>query len=189
MQRKDSAMLMQYTLDTLPTDYEWQIRDFVRIHWYDAFQHDVNETLHTPFWHPRYFVIANQRALFSAATAVWKPVEINGTAYKTYGLSSVLTYPAFRGKGYGLQVVEAATDYIKQQADADMAILWTGENLLGFYGRFGWERPENLWVMHGPQNDPQLSYGEPMMLFLSERARQMRPSLIGGTFYFGEYTW
>lgn len=127
-------MLMQYTLDTLPTDYEWQIRDFVRIHWYDAFQHDVNETLHTPFWHPRYFVIANQRALFSAATAVWKPVEINGTAYKTYGLSSVLTYPAFRGKGYGLQVVEAATDYIKQQADRTWRSCGQARICLGFMG-------------------------------------------------------
>ena len=181
--------VLQYTLDNLPTDYEWQIRDFVRIHWYDGFQYDVNATLHPDFWHPAYFVIADQRALFSAATAVWKMVEIDGISYKTYGLSGVLTYPTFRGKGYGRAVVDAATDYIKQQAGADMAILWTGENLFPFYEHCGWEHPDKLKVMHGPKDDPQLSYGEPMLLFLSERTQQMRPTLIGGTFYFGEFTW
>lgn len=181
--------VLQYTLNTLPTDYEWQIRDFVRIHWFDGFQYDVNMTLHPDFWNPAYFVVADQRALFSAATAVCKLVEVNGVAYKTYGLSSVLTYPAFRGKGYGLQVVEAATRYIQQQADADMAILWTSEELLPFYGRFGWESPNKLRVMCGPKDNQELSYGEPMMQFLSDRACDMRPSLDGGTLYFGEYTW
>lgn len=181
--------VLQYTLDTLPVDYEWQIRDFVRIHWFDGFQYDVNMTLHPDFWHPAYFVIADQRALFSAATAVWKMMEINGTSYKTCGLSGVLTYPAFRGKGYGRAVVDAATDYIKQQPDADMAILWTGENLLPFYGRCGWEYPEKINVLCGPQDDPHPSEGLPMMLFLSDRARQMRPTLDGSKLYFGEYSW
>jgi GNAT superfamily N-acetyltransferase len=181
--------IQQFTLDTLPTDYEWQIRDFVRIHWFDGFQFDVNMTLHPDFWQPAYFVIADQRALFSAATAVWKMVEVNGKSYKTYGLSGVLTYPAFRKKGYGRQVVEAATNYIKQQADADMAILWTNENLLPFYERHGWQHTAKVTVTAGPQDNPELTYGFPMMLFLSEQARQMRPTLDGGTLYFGEYSW
>ncbi len=177
--------LLQFSGETLPEHYEWQIRDFVRIHWYDAFVHNVNETLHPPFWHPTYFIVAEQHALMSSAAAVWIMLEIAGQAYKTYGLSSVMTYPAFRKKGYGNQVVRASTDYIRQQTDADIALLWTSPSLEAFYNQSGWQHSDSIIVTCGDPKNPEPT-DFPMMMFLSERASKLRDIK---TFYFGEYTW
>jgi predicted acetyltransferase len=180
--------LLEYTTDALPRDYFWQIQDFIRIHWFDGFQYDLDEPFKPGIWNPHYFVIAEKHALMSSARALSKMVEIDGVPYKMYGLGAVLTYPAFRKRGYGGQVVEAATNYIKAQPDADFAIFWTDPSMASFYSPYGWETEENIAVTFDRPENPQPT-GFRMMLFLSDRAKQLRPSLNGGSIYFGEYTW
>ena len=180
--------LQQFTGDTLPEHFGWQIHDFVRIHWFDIFAYEKEADVHPAMWHPTYFIVNEQRALYSVATAVWQDITVNGETYRTHGLSGVLTYPAFRKKGYGQQVVTAATDFIKQQAGADLAILWTGSNLETFYNRSGWEYPQAFTVTTGEPENPEI--GEfPMLLYLSDRGRALRESLAGKSLYFGPYYW
>lgn len=175
---------------TLPAHYGQQIRDFVRIHWFDTYAHNGP---HAPVCpeelHPHYCTIVDGPALLSSATAVWQMIEHAGQQYKTYGLSGVLTYPAFRKKGYGNRVVEAATGVIRADPAADIAVLWTGADLDGFYDRWGWEHPSSIVLHVGARDTPRKSDGHLMMLFLSERARQRRPEFEAAPVYFGPYQW
>lgn len=180
--------LQQFTADTLPDHVGWQIHDFVRIHWFDIFAYEKEADVHPAMWHPTYFVVTEQKALYSAATAVWQDITVNGEIYRTHGLSGVLTYPAFRGQGYGRQVVAAATDFIKAQPDADLAILWTGSNLETFYNQSGWENPRDFTVTQGDPSNPEVSEF-PMLLYLSNHGRALRESLAGKSLYFGPYNW
>lgn len=183
--------LSQFTADTLPDHLACQIRAFIRIEWYDSYAHahdHLDSPLHPVDWHPAYFALTKQHALISCAAAVWRMVDVAGEPYKTFGLGDVMTYPAFRKKGYGQRVVAAATDHIKQQPDADLAILWAEPSLESFYNRHGWAHPTDFTVTKGALDDPRPT-DFPMLLFLSERARALRPTFASDTFYFGPDTW
>ena len=180
--------IQQFTTDTLPDHLGWQIQDFVRIHWFDIFAHEKDPDVHPAMWHPTYFIIAEQRALYSNATVVWQDIVVGEATYRAYGLSSVLTYPAFRKKGYGSQVVTAATDFIKAQADADLAILWTGDDMESFYTPYSFVHPRDFTVTSGDPASPEPTHFS-MLMFLSARGKQLQQSLAGGSLYFGQYTW
>ncbi len=180
--------LQQFTLDELPEHIGWQILDFVRIHWFDIYAHEMEADFFPRSWHSISFVVTEGKALYSAATAIWEDRTFGSETYRVYGLSGVCTYPAFRKKGYGQQVVTAATDYIKAQADADLAILWTGKDLEGFYNQTGWKYPQNFKVTIGDPANPEVS-NFPMLLYLSDRGHALRESLAGQSLYFGEYSW
>lgn len=175
------------SLEELPAHYSQQIRDFIRILWYDGYVHDVHEPLFPDIWHPHVFALVDGPALFSAATVVWKMIEHAGQQYKTYGLSAVMTYPAFRKKGYGRCVVDAATDAIRTAGDADIAILWTQPTNHDFYALSGWEHPAAITTLVGEPPQPFPAYL--MMLFVSERARQFRADFENTPVYFGPYSW
>ncbi|HKV57574.1 MAG TPA: GNAT family N-acetyltransferase, partial [Ktedonobacteraceae bacterium] len=95
-----------------------------------------------PELHPVTFLIEEQGVLISRLEVVWDVLHHAGEAYKTYGLSGVLTYPAFRKQGYGLQLVQSARGYIEQRGDADIVLLHS--ILKGFYEKAGFERMESL---------------------------------------------
>jgi len=125
--------LSRFTNDDLPDHFAHQIRDFIRIHWFDAFQYDVYAPAMSHDLRPVYFVVAEEPALFSHAAAVTRSVECNGQTYPCGGLSAVLTYPAFWKRGYATQVVQAATDYLNA-GPFDVALLWTHPDDGHFYG-------------------------------------------------------
>jgi hypothetical protein len=105
-----------------------------------------------------------------------------------YGLSAVLTYPYFRKRGYGSQVVGAATDHIKQAADADFAWLQTGPKHEGFYRQSGWAHMPQLQILSG--DPPRLEEnGFFMLLFVSDYARARRPILEKARLHLGPYLW
>jgi GNAT superfamily N-acetyltransferase len=147
----------------------------------------VHEPLFPASWNPHVVALVDGPAVFSSATVVWKMIEHAGQLYKTYGLSSVMTYPAFRKKGYGRRVVDAATETIRAVGDADIAILWTDSELHKFYASSGWEHPEAITMLVGEPPQPYNAYL--MMLFLSEHARQHRADFERTPVYFGPYSW
>ena len=180
--------LQQFTADTMPDHFGWQILDFVRIHWFDIFAHEKEAAVHPAMWHPTYFIIAEQRALYSNATVVWQDITVNGQPYRAYGLSSVLTYPAFRKQGYGSRVVTAATEFIKAQADADLAILWTDPPTESFYTTHGFVHPTDFFTTSGDPAAPEPTHFS-MLMFLSASGQRLQQALAGGSLYFGEHTW
>ena len=180
--------LNRYTNRDLPDHYAHQIRDFIRIHWFDAFQYDVHAPAISDHWSPVYFVVADDPALFSHAAAVTHSVECNGQTYSCGGLSGVLTYPAFRNRGYASQVVQAATDYISNSA-FDLALLWTSPDLEHFYGRFGWQHHAAIRTFTGSQTSPEFYDAFVMIRFLSELAAANRADFESHQVYVGPHAW
>ncbi len=175
--------------DDLPAHYSQQIRDFMRIVWVDVCGHNLIEPVCPVEWNPHFCILAEGTALISSATVVWKRLEHAGQTYKVYGLSGVMTYPAHRQMGYGRRIVQEATDYIRVAGDADLAILWTGPNLDGFYAQHGWEHPDAITVTVGDPTDPQPVNGHLMMMLLSDHACAHRPDFAAASLYFGPHSW
>jgi len=180
--------LNRFTNQDLPDHYAHQIRDFIRIHWFDIFQYDVHADAIGDDLKPVYFVMVEEPALFSHAAAVTRSVKCNGQTYACGGLSGVLTYPAFRKRGYASQVVQAATEYLST-ASLDMALLWTSPDKENFYSRFGWVHHQAVSIVTGPEESPEIYDGFSMLLLLSERARENEMELESHPVYVGEYAW
>jgi GNAT superfamily N-acetyltransferase len=169
----------------LPQHIYYQMEAFVRIVWVDGEDFDIDLGWQEEATH---FVIANGKQLISYASVVWVDIECNGITYKCGGLGSMMTFPAFRGKGYGGQVAQTATDYIRAEPAADIALLWTEHE--GFYSRYGWETLSGLTTLVGNPQAPEVRDDEiRMMLFLSEKGKQGRADFEHGTIYIGEDSW
>ena len=180
--------LSRFTNHDLPDYFAHQIRDFIRIHWFDIFQYDVQANAIGEDLKPVYFVMVDDPALFSHAAAVTRSVECNGQTYSCGGLSAVLTYPAFRKRGYGSQTVQAATEYLNT-ASLDVALLWTSPDKEHFYGRFGWEHHPSIRILVGPQESPEVYEAFTMIRFLSERSAKNRTDFESHPIYVGEHSW
>ncbi len=89
------------------------------------------------------------------------------------GLGNVLTYPSFRGRGYGRRILDAATRYI-QTSDADVAALFCDPALEGFYSKSGWETIKGVATLTGAREAPTEYDALRMMLFVSDRGRAGR---------------
>ncbi len=57
-------------------------------------------------WNPAHFVVEQEEVLISYATVIETTLDHAGETYKTLGLSSVFTYPPFRGEGHARGVVD-----------------------------------------------------------------------------------
>ena len=99
----------------------------------------------------------------------------------------MLTYPASRGKGYGRQVVEAATSYIVA-SDADVAALFCEPALEGFYKRSGWEAIRGVATLTGPREAPAAYDALRMMLFVSGKGKAGRHAFETGPLHI-EHGW
>ncbi len=178
-----------YTLDTLPTAVKWQIASFVRMEWTFVYEDD-------PYWdyftgktvHAATIVLVEGDVVISHAEANQRIVTHNGIAYTMYGVSAVFTYPGFRGKGYGRQIVEAVTAYI-DRTDADAAMLFCAPERVPFYAASGWEEVDTPVLFGAPDNPQTKEYGKLMMRFLSEKGRRARTDFEQQPVYVGPTTW
>lgn len=180
-----------YTDETLPDAYAYQRLAFIRIHWADVYVEHPDTPL-KPVIEPesRHFLFTAGEALISAASSVRREIDCDGVPYVCYGMSAVMTFPFFRKNGYGSQVVKAATDHMKAQPDADVALLWTSPDRGPWYSKFGWEVMEGLTVWVGdPQNPRHDDDSFLMMIFISDRAQKNRESILNSRIYIGRYSW
>lgn len=130
-----------FTDDDFPAALKCQVLSFQRIVWWEGFAGELRlrDWIHQKDSHPVHFVIFEQHVLICYAGVVWKHLQHAGEAYKTYGLTGVLTYPAFRRQGYGRRIVDAATAYILR-SDADLALFTCNPSRRDFYSASGWSR-------------------------------------------------
>jgi len=181
--------IQTFSADTLPAHFRWQMNDFARIVWGSDVTQDMDLSIYSDDCHPTYFVLAKETILLSAAAILWKMIDVQGQQYKMYGLGMVMTYPAYRKKGYGRRVVGTATQHILDQTDADMALLQTMPALEQFYARHGWEHTPSIRALSGERDNPIDEDGWLMMMFLSDRGKQARVHLEQAPFYLAEYIW
>src|SRR5690242_19219036 len=93
----------------LPAAIRYQVHSFMRILWFDRDDYDMDSGVEDDALHPTYVALTNGSTLLSFATVISKTLAFNGENYTCYGLANVMTFPHFRQRGFGGQVVEAAT--------------------------------------------------------------------------------
>jgi predicted acetyltransferase len=163
-----------YKQSKFPPAFKWQALGFMRLEWPSAFTGNrklVTET-YPPESEPVHFVAAEGDLLISYAAIIRMTLEHAGEAYKVYGLGNMLTFPSFRREGYGTQILELATEFIKR-SDVDISILFCQPERKSFYGKPGWQvsrSPTRVGVPGRYRTDDSLR----MMLFVSEKGRRDR---------------
>jgi GNAT superfamily N-acetyltransferase len=182
--------LKTYRRHEVPREMACQIRSYARIQW--PYVHGRLNRIwdYTPAEdNPVHFLLVDEEVLVSHASVNHRPVEVGNDLLKVYGLSTVFTYPAFRKSGYAAQVVQAATDHIRQ-SDADLAMLFTGQPLRTFYTDCGWEPVDTAKIYYGEKENPTLKDDNlVMMLFVSPKGNRAQEILSRQAVYVGKQTW
>lgn len=128
-------------------------------------------------------------AIVSYAGVVRRDIEHAGQEFRTYGLSSVFTFPARRRRGFGSRVVERATSRIRRSADADIAVLFTAPGTARFYERNGWQVMSSTEFLIGDRATPARHHAVAMMLFVSAKGKRHRAAFEGASVYVGDDPW
>jgi aminoglycoside 2'-N-acetyltransferase I len=180
-----------YPDQDLPTHFRWQILSFMRTYWPDGFQgrNELRDWITSPELHPFHFVLSADALVISYAGVVWAVLNHAGEEYKVYGLSGVFTFPAHQGKGFGKQIVTAATNYIKSVGDADAGLLWCEPKNLAFYAKRGWIHLENARTVSTVTGQPFPENELVMMMFLSEKGQQNREAFSREPIAIWESAW
>jgi aminoglycoside 2'-N-acetyltransferase I len=185
-------MVRQLILPTteLPLFLQDQILTFLKPTWPEGFiaADRARDWLSHQENHPVHLILVDDSCLISHAAIVWKYLEHAGATFKAYGLAEVFTHPACRGRGYGRQIVEAGTAYIKR-SDGDLGMLWCAPSLKRFYARSGWVGMEQAETLIGPKEAPLVYRLLLMMLFLSQKGQHGRASFETKPIYFGIKAW
>lgn len=174
----------------LPEKWYYQIISFQRIVWPEGF---VGENKHrdwitNPIENPISIFLAHNDILISHVQVVSKTLTHKNIDYKFYGLTGVLTYPAFRKEGYGKQVVKEGMNYIQQQKDRDIVFYSCEEKNIGFYQKCDWQFTK-IPVLEGNANKPERTTSQVAMEFVSEKAKQHQVDFETEPFYFGDELW
>jgi len=154
-----------------PAIYKWQAIAFMRMEWPSIFQGDnlYMPEIYPPEHQPVHFVLAEGDTLLSYGTLLKLNLIHAGIDYQVYGFGNLLTFPPFRRRGYGGQILEAATQFI-QQNDVDAAILFCDPHLEPFYAAKAWESTRSPTRLGGPDQYEDYAPSR-MMLFVSEKGR------------------
>ncbi|MBN1303953.1 MAG: GNAT family N-acetyltransferase [Anaerolineales bacterium] len=173
-----------YHYRQLPELFKWQILAFMKVEWPFIFSgpYQFTEDTYPPEQDPVHFIIAEGNALLSHAEIINMNLEHAGTAYRVYGLGNVFTFPPYRGNGFGLEVVKAATNYI-HNSEVDAAILFCDPKMNTFYETAGWEGLPGASTRIGTPEKSEENDGLRMMLFLSEKGRDGYPSFLEQPLY------
>jgi hypothetical protein len=159
-----------YSNETLPPAHEHQIRSFIRLHWHDEYLYDLDAPLVPADRHPSHVVLAERHAVLSYARLIWVPLAHAGERWRLYCIGDVMTYPAWRRRGYASIVVGKATGLIRDDPAADLGILFCDPEIADLHGEHGWSAAPALRATKGLDvREPQ--EGLAMLLLLSERAK------------------
>ncbi len=182
--------LLTYPQSQLPEKWFYQIISFLRIEFADGFVGDLQfrNWIAPADYSPMYLIIVHDEVLIAHTQVLSKTLRHEGQKYQVYGLSGVLTYPAFQGQGYGRQIVRAGTDYIAAQPDADIGVLTCALHNVGFYQKCGWTfiTPR---LLIGSETNPIPSEELAAVMCISENAQQHRVDFETVPLYWGEDLW
>ncbi len=187
------AQTLVFREHDFPPDLECQVVSFVRVQWPSVFTPETRLDRHMwRGWNATHVVVEEAGVVISYAAVIETAVRQAGETYRALGVSSVFTYPSFRGEGHGRRVVDAATDHARA-SDIDVAVLWCELGLEGFYGKSGWAATRSPTLVGTPENqrveDDSDNPVTRMMVFVSEKGRAARPSLEREPLFVGAHTW
>ena len=184
--------LLTYSSQELLPELKCQILSFLRLNWPEGFrgENQLRDWISPAEEHPVHCVLVEQDIIISHTEVKWIYFDHADETYKAYGLSGVFTYPAFRGQGYGTQIVRAGTDLIRQ-SDADVGMLWCNQRLEGFYAQNGWA-PMRAAVTLIVREHGSVSHTAKellMMLFVSEKGKRGRAAFERDPVHWVDDTW
>jgi len=84
----------------------------------------------------RHWLLTLDGRLIAHASVVERSIAVDGERLRTGYVEAVATAPDLQRHGYGTQVMEPATSYVRERFE--LGCLGTGE--WAFYERLGWER-------------------------------------------------
>lgn len=153
---------------------------FMRMHW--TFLFGPEERLRPGLWWLEtlnliHVVLSEGDVVIRYGAIVHKELAHAGEQFQTCGLHGVLTFPDFRNEGYASQLVAAASQHIREQCEADIALLFCAPELVPFYACAGWEHRENAVTLISPADSPSQSESAPehpdhrLMLFVSQKGQ------------------
>ncbi|MBZ0294122.1 MAG: GNAT family N-acetyltransferase [Anaerolineae bacterium] len=176
-----------YPRQALPEKWFYQIIAFLRINHTEGFvgENQFRNQISPAAYHPVSIVLGRGDVLIAHTEVLWKTITHHEQDYIIYGLSGVLVYPAFQGQGYGRKIVQAGTDYIRNQPNADLAIVICDAQNVAFYEKCGWQFVDNRLLL-GDRSNPYHSEEKFALRFLSDRAKQHQGDFKNSPIYFGD---
>ena len=183
--------LVSYPQADLPKTLYWQIISYMRTEWHYAFQGRLKgrRWIGSDEFNPVNMVLLDDGFVVAHAEIEYRELLHDGKIYHTYGLSQIFVYHDYRGEGYGRKIVDTATNYIYEQANAEIGMLWCNHNLRDFYLKCGWIAMDSTETWLGDtrdeaQHDPdQLLF----MKFFDDTVNQSK--FKNQQVYFGWTTW
>ncbi|MGB1285469.1 MAG: GNAT family N-acetyltransferase [Aggregatilineales bacterium] len=171
----------------IPLPLYYQAETFIRIEWIDSDDYEIDGGLAEPAIQ---VAVSEGNLLIAYAAIIWLDIEHTDETYHCYGLNSVFTFAEYRRRGFGGQVVEAATATIQQQPGADIALLWAAPKDVGFYEKYGWRAMHEMTTLMGDPDSPDVYIDEvAMMLFVSQKAQGNMQDFVSGRIYVGDEPW
>jgi GNAT superfamily N-acetyltransferase len=179
--------IIAYPEVELPDELLRQTLEALRAEWPGAFigAKAGRTQLNDSALHAMIFSLVVDGQLASHLSVPRKTIVHHGGSYRAYGLSGVLTNPAFRGKGYGERIVRAATEFMEQDG-ADIGLFTCDPSLRRFYERCGWTLLEGASLVGGTRAKPfpsealgKITFGR----FFSARAQARRNDFLGAVIW------
>lgn len=109
--------------------------------------------VHDPALAPLSVLLLGEGRVVAALDILSKEIDHGGERYAASGLSTVVTGVAFRGVGYGLELIEAAREQIAASG-ADLALFTCDTSLRGFYEQAGFEVLPGSVLVGGTRQKP-----------------------------------
>lgn len=184
------AELVKFADDQLPADLRSQILSLHRAQWPDGYVGELQgrDWIQRSWFHPSHFALVEDGVVISYTGVVWKHLTHADEMYKTYGLSGVVTHPAFRRQGHGRRIVDAATDAIRR-TDADIGLFTCAPEHQEFYAASGWLPMAGTVLFGGPRSAPYPSDERTMMGFFSEKGKRGRTAFASVPISFDDDLW
>ncbi|MEU9497368.1 GNAT family N-acetyltransferase [Streptomyces sp. NPDC048196] len=133
---------------------------------------------HDPALDPHSMLLVDDGTVVAALDVLSKPLVHAGRRYRAGGLSTVVTRPAVRGRGYGRRLVAAARTAMAD-AGLDLGVFTCDRPLEPFYRSAGWRLLPGTHLIGGTPQCPLPSDRPPfdkvtMADFFSAGARRHR---------------
>lgn len=120
------------------------------------------------------FALVDDNIAVSHVAVLGKDITHKGQAYRTLGLSQVVTHPSYRRKGFGLQIIKQAVSFI-ENSNPDISIFTCLPSLISFYSQGGWEYRADICLVGGTHENPFQSDSlglATMIRFFSDKAKK-----------------
>jgi aminoglycoside 2'-N-acetyltransferase I len=182
--------LVRYADNQLPGAFRSQILALHRGEWPEGYSGAFHgrDWIQRPWFHPTHWVLLKNGVVVSYVGVTWKYVVHADEQFKTYGLSGVVTHPAFRRQGHGRRLVDAATESIAR-GDADIGLFTCAPALMDFYAASGWLPLPETMLFGGPRSAPYASDELTMMGFFSEKGKRGRAKFESAPIFFDDDLW